>query len=103
MQIEYQKDVGVAIAFNMNEIQVVLQILKSIYNFCGAEFIRRAINDIENDLKPKKLTMVVHNHLCEKCFMMVNDKDENSLRIERDGDVTWRHKQCPELKQNRPV
>lgn len=100
MRIEYQKDEGVAIAFNLNELHIALQLLYALYNFCGAEFIKKAIDDIEHDLKPKQLTMVVHNHLCEKCFRMVNDKDDNCLRFERDGDISYRHKECPPLKKD---
>jgi hypothetical protein len=102
VQIRYVKGEGVALAFSLKELPFAVGILQGIYKMCGANFIKEAIDDIENDLKPKKVALVVHNHLCEKCFTMVNGKDENSLKMVRDGDVTWRHKKCPTLKKNRP-
>jgi RNase P subunit RPR2 len=103
MQIEYQKGEGVAIAFNMNEIHVALQILNGLYGACGEDFIKRAIEDILKDIeqqKPKRLTMAVKNHLCEKCFRMLDEKDGNWLRIRRNGDVSYRHRECPPLKED---
>jgi hypothetical protein len=86
------------------ELGVVYQILKALYaiykrQFFNADFIKECTDDMEAEMRPR-LTMVVENHLCEKCFTFFNSKDENSLKIDRDGDVTWRHKVCPEQKKD---
>jgi hypothetical protein len=102
MEIHWKEMSGaILIVFPQKEAKVALQVLKGLNNVFKLSFIKEAIDDIEASLRPK-LTMVVHNHLCEKCFTMVNDKDENCLKVTHDGDTMYRHQTCPTLKENRP-
>ena len=101
MQIRRGMNGETILYFPGNELKAVLAILRAMYTVTKLPFILECIEDMEVELRPK-ITLVVHNHLCSECCMMVDDKSENSLRIERDGDITWRHKQCQELKKNRP-
>ena len=55
MKISYDKEVGVSINFDTNELKFALQVLKAIQTVVGQGFIREAIEDIEYDLKPKLL------------------------------------------------
>ena len=102
MQIKFEPGIGMAIFFQENELKFAMSVLRGINAVVKQSFIQECIDDVERHLAPKRLELVVHNHICDKCFMMVNDKDENTLKITRDGDVMWRHKKCKELKNDRP-
>ena len=102
MQIKYEKGVGVGIFFTLGEITFATKVLEGIYKATGLDFVKEAMDDITRDMLPPKLELVVHNHLCQKCFRMVNDKDENSLKVIHDGDIMYQHKKCKELKSDRP-
>jgi len=108
MQIRYIKGQGVVLAFAMSEMQTLVEILRALHQFTGQEFLARAIADIEKDMQPKQLPVVNHQHLCENCFMMLDDRDPNSFFMTTrsiDGKETskWVHYVCGELKLNRPV
>ena len=90
------------IAFPLQELKVALAVLKGIYAISPLSFIKEAIDDIEYDLQPKELQTVNYFHLCKKCFMEVDERSDNSLKITRDGDIQWKHRKCVDLKQNRP-
>lgn len=101
MQINRGTNGEILLFFPKSEQLAALQILKALYTVSKLSFIKECIDDIEADMRPK-LSMVVHNHICEKCFTMVNDKDENCIKVIRDGDEMFRHRTCPPLKENRP-
>lgn len=92
---------AILMKFPKSELAFVVQLLKSIYQVTRLSFIREAFEDFEQELRPR-LTLVVHNHLCQKCYRMINDKEDNFYKMDKDGDVTYRHKICPPLKENRP-
>lgn len=108
MQIRYHPGVGVILIFPQEEMQALLQILRAMYKVTRYHFIGQAISDIEADLQPKKLPIVNHQHICEHCFMMLDDRDPNAFHMTTraiDGNETskWVHYKCPELKLKRPV
>lgn len=108
MQIRYLKEAGVLLVFPHSEMKVALSILKALYKMSPEHFIGQAISDIEADLQPKQLPIVNHQHICEHCFMMLDDRDSNSFNMTTraiDGKETskWVHYKCPELKSKRPV
>lgn len=103
MQINYNKSQGVAIIFSLSELKAALSVLKAIYKVHPLDFIGRAVSDIEADLQPKQLPMVNHQHICEHCFMMLDDRDPNSFLMTTksiDGKETskWIHYSCKPLK-----
>jgi hypothetical protein len=102
MQIKYEKEAGVILYFPPNELKVVVGILKALHKVCGADFILTAINDIENDLKPKQLPMINYFHLCKNCGRDIDERHENTMCITRDGDAMWQCRVCKPLKENRP-
>lgn len=89
------------IFFPKIEIKIAYYVIKALYTVFKLQFIKDCLEDMEVEMQPK-LTMVVHNHLCEKCFTMVNDKSENCLKITHDGDIKYVHNVCPSLKEGRP-
>ena len=108
MMIRYVKGEGVILVFPKREQHVALAILKTIYKGTQQDFIKEAIDDIEADMKPKLLLVVNHQHICENCFMMLDDRDTNSFHMTTraiDGTETskWVHYVCPELKLKRPI
>lgn len=101
MQIDYRQGKGLALYFPPNELKVALGILKAIYSVSKLEFVAEAIKDLEDDLLPRKIPFINHFHLCEKCFMMVDDREENVVHL--NGTVNrWKHRVCKDLKTNRP-
>lgn len=103
MQIRYDQKVGTFLLFPPNEVRVALGVLKAIHKVCGGDFILTAINDMEDDLKPKLLPMINHWHCCSVCFRDCDERDDNVMCLTRDGDTTWRHRECKPLNPNRPV
>lgn len=103
MHIEYEKNVGVSLTFNANELKFALVILKAIHKAIGEGegFIKDAIDDIESDMRPK-LTLISHYHYCSRCFCELDDRTSNAIHLTTDNDDKWVHRDCPELKPNRP-
>jgi hypothetical protein len=89
------------IFFPKIEIKVAYMMVKALYQAFKLQFLKDCVEDLEVEMQPK-LTMVVHNFICEKCFTMVNSKDENYLKVTRNGDTTHQHRECKPLKENRP-
>lgn len=102
MKIGVDPNNGVLIHFQPTEMRVALSLLNALYTVTNADFIKNAIDEIEDCMKPKLLPFTNYQHLCHKCFMMVDEKSDNALKMTKDGDVTWRHKLCQDLKKNRP-
>lgn len=101
MQIRYKKELGLILFFPVNELKFGLAVLRGIQGVLGLGFIREAIEDIEFDIKQaqiKKLPQINYFHICTKCFCEVDERTENSLSISKNGDVSWTHKTCPQLK-----
>lgn len=101
MKIFYNKEVGVNIHFGVTEIKFALQLLKALQSVIGAGFIREAIEDIEYDLKPKLIPFINYHHICNKCFMMIDERKDSFIHHTGGKDV-WIHQVCKELKTNRP-
>lgn len=103
VRILYEKGKGGAIAFPTNELKIFLALLKGLYKSMPADFIKEAIADVENDMKPQQLPFINYFHWCKSCGRDLDERDENSICITRDGDAEWKHKSCPPLKTNRPI
>ena len=91
-----------AIGFKVSEVKFFLAILKGIYNVTKAEFILKAIGDIEQHLQPKKLPMINYFHWCVKCGRDIDERDENTMRISKNDDVKYQCRVCKPLKNHRP-
>lgn len=107
MQIRYQKEVGVMMYFAQSEIRVALQILRAMYKLTQIDFIQEAIVGIEADMQPKRVQMVNHFHICEHCFMEIDDRDPNAYKmttrdLKGEENSKWIHYVCKTLKDNRP-
>lgn len=107
MQIRYEKDAGVILVFPQSELKVALGILKAVHKVCGADFILSAINQIEEDLKPKELPMINYHSICHHCFRDLDTRDPNSYlmttrNLKGVEDRRWIHYKCDPLKEKRP-
>ena len=103
MEIRRLESGATILAFPPSELRVALGILKAIYTCSKLEFVAEAIKDLEDDLLPRKLPFVNHNHLCEECFMEINDMvGDNFVHYTKGNKSWWKHRFCPTLKPNRP-
>ena len=107
MQVHYnpeatEEDFSVAIGFRKNELQFAVAVLRGIYSVVKADFIAKAIRDIEESMKPKTLPMINYWHICSKCQRDLDERDDNTMRISNDDDVKWQHRNCLPLKKDRP-
>jgi hypothetical protein len=103
MQIQIHPGTGVIILFPQSERHVALAVLKALYTATGQEFIKEAIKSIEEDLKPKALPFINYWHWCTGCGRDLDERDENAISITKDGDTSWKHRECPPLKKDRPI
>lgn len=95
------EEIAVAIGFKTSELKFALAILKGIQGVVKADWIQTAIDDLEEYLKPKAIPFENHFHICEKCFMEIDDREENAVHLT--GLVNkWKHRVCKDLKPNRP-
>jgi hypothetical protein len=100
MRILYAKGVNVTISFGEREMKQALAVLKALATFFKADFIFKAAQELEDDLKPKpRISYTLYHHICEKCICEVDSREDNSLCI----SGVWKHKKCPTLKEKRPV
>ena len=104
MKIAYDKNDGVMLVFGINELKFALAVLKAMHKSTGGGegFMKKAIEDIEADLKPKLLTHVNYFHWCVKCGRDIDERDENTMRISHESDVKWQCRKCKPLKIKRP-
>jgi hypothetical protein len=103
MKIQYRQGKGIALYFPVSELKVALGILKAIYTIAKLPFVKEAIDDLEDDLLPRKLPFVNHHHFCESCFTEIDDRvGDNFVHYTSDKADKWKHKICPSLKQGRP-
>ena len=89
--------------FQSNELKFALAVLKGILKVLPQDFLRTAIRDVEGDLQPPRLPLINYFHICPKCIMEVDERTDNALHLTTDKDDKWIHKNCPNLKPNRPV
>ena len=103
MIIKHESGKAIGLGFPVTEFKTALYILKALYKATSLGFIREAIEDLEEDMKPKAITFV-SDHMCEHCKMMMNVKDPNCFNmitrdLEGKEESKWIHYQCPVLKQ----
>lgn len=91
-----------AIGFKVSEAKFFLAVLKGIQTVVKADFIQKAINNLEEHLKPKALPMINYHHLCQVCFRTIDERDENTMRISQNDDVKYKCRQCKPLNPHRP-
>jgi len=95
MQIRYDQKHGVILFFPMNEIKVVVALLKGLYNYYKFAFIREAVEDMEADQRPR-LTLTNYFHFCSKCVREIDEKKGDNFVHYINGDKDeWIHRQCP--------
>ena len=102
MQLKFEEKSGLLIYFPVNELQFALAVLRGMNNVVKAQFIQDCINDIEQHLKPKQLPMINYFHTCVVCFRDIDERDDNTMCISRDGDAKWKCRVCKPLKKDRP-
>lgn len=99
MRIRYIQGVKVEIIFRGDEMPQALAVLKGLAHFFKAAFIFDVAQELENDLKPKpKLSYTLYHHLCTKCMMEVDTRNNNYICYNDE----WYHRECPKLKDKRP-
>ena len=107
MQIHFNneatpEDFAVAIGFRKNELQFALAVIRGIYKVVKADFIAKAIRDIEESMKPIALPFINYNHICQNCFRDIDERDDNTMRISHDDDVKWKCRVCKPINKDRP-
>lgn len=102
MQIKFEPEAGLLIHFPPNELKFGLAVLKGIYQVVKADFIQNCINDLEAHLKPKQLPMINYFHWCKNCGRDIDERDDNTMCITKDGDAKWMCRVCKPLKSYRP-
>lgn len=107
MMIHFNQDAtteefSLAIGFRKAELLFAVSVLRGINNVVKADFITKAISDVEEYLRPKQLPFINYWHICSKCSRDLDERDDNTMRISRDGDVKYTHRNCPPLKKDRP-
>lgn len=96
------QDFSVAIGFRKSELQFAVAVLRGIYQVVKADFIKTAISDIEESMRPKSLPHINYFHVCQSCFRDLDERDDNSMVMSHNGDAKWKHRVCPTLKKDRP-
>lgn len=102
VKIKVNQNNSILFLFDPNEIPVAVAILKGIYRSTGFEWVQRAILDIERFTSPKQIPFTLSTRICEKCFCEVDIKTNNAIHYTGEQDK-WQHRNCPLLKDNRPV
>lgn len=102
MQLRYEQEAGLLIHFQPSEMQFALSVLRGINQVVKMSFIQECIDDIEVHLKPKQLPMINYFHICNSCFRSIDERDENTMCLTKDGDTKWKCRACIPLKKDRP-
>ena len=107
MQIHFnqeatEQEFSLAIGFKKPELNFALSVLRGINAIVKADWIAKAIRDVEEYLKPKALPFINYHHICQSCFRDLDERDDNSIRLSKDDDVKYKHRVCPPLKKDRP-
>lgn len=107
MQIHFNQEAkdqefSLAIGFKKSELNFALAVLRGINGIVKADFIVKAIRDVEEYLKPPALPFINYHHICQSCFRDLDERDDNSIRLSKDADVKYKHRVCSPLKKDRP-
>ena len=103
MKINYLQHKMLALYFPVSELKFALAILKSIYAVAKLPFVKEAIDDITDDLLPRKIPFVSRYHVCENCTREIDEKvGDNFIHYQSETTDKWFHRTCPPLKENRP-
>jgi hypothetical protein len=107
MQVQLHKGTGVVLLFPQSEMNVALAVLKALHTATGQEFLKKAISDLEEMLKPKELPFKNYFHICRHCVTEMDERSPNAYlmttkSLTGEEDSYWIHYQCPELKNDRP-
>jgi hypothetical protein len=103
MQLKFDKTSGLLIYFAPNELKFAVAMLKGINQVVKMSFIQECIDDIEIHLQPKKqLPFINYFHLCRSCFRTIDERDENTMCLTKDGDTKWKCRVCKPLNPHRP-
>lgn len=98
MKINYEKNVAVSLTFPITEVKAALAVLKALYKYTQLDFIREAITDIEGDMFRKVLPMINFHHICTRCCMLMDERDENVMHYTNGKIDSWHHRLCLPLK-----
>lgn len=107
MQIHWNEEakseeISLAIGFKKTELNFALSVLRGINSVVKADWIAKAIRDVEEYLKPKQLPMINYFHVCVKCTRSIDERDENTMCLTKNGDAKWQCRSCKPLKKDRP-
>lgn len=102
MQIQFDKKDGLLIYFPPNELKFALAVLRGINKVVNLSFVQQCADDIEAHLKPKKLPMINYFHVCVHCTRSIDERDDNTMCITKEGDTRWKCRVCKPLKKDRP-
>jgi hypothetical protein len=97
-----EKEFSLTIGFKKAELNFALSVLRGINAIVKADWIAKAIRDVEEYLKPKQLPMINYFHTCVHCTRSIDERDENTMCLTKDGDTKWKCRVCAPLKKNRP-
>lgn len=108
MQVQIHVGTGVILLFPQSEMNVALAVLKALYTATGQEFLKQAISDLEELLKPKQVTHKNYFHICRHCVTEMDERNPNAYlmttkSLTGEEDSYWIHYICKELKKDRPV
>jgi hypothetical protein len=92
----------VRIIFDKHELTNALAVLRALAQYFNASFIQEAADDLARDLfPPPLLPETKYYHLCEKCFRMMDIRNENHIHYKGEKE-RYVHQKCTPLKENRP-
>lgn len=99
MKVYYKKGEHVIIKFGNHELKQALGVLKALAQYFKATFLLDVAADLQRDLDaPPLLTYKLRYRCCENCFTMIDTRTDEYMHV----DDTYLHKNCPQLKENRP-
>jgi hypothetical protein len=98
VKVYYTKGKHVVILFPSHEMKQALGVLKALGTHFKADFLWKAAQQLEDDLTPK-LPFNPRYRMCENCATEIDLHGKNCMYV----DNTWLHKECPTLKEGRPI
>jgi len=97
-----EQEFSLAIGFKKAELNFALSVLRGINAIVKADWIAKAIRDVEEYLRPKQLPMINYFHWCVKCGRDIDERDDKTMCITKNGDAKWQCRICKPLKRDRP-
>jgi hypothetical protein len=97
-----EKEFSLAIGFKKAELNFALSVLRGINAIVKADWIAKAIHDVEEYLKPPTLPFINYFRLCEICKCEFDERTGDGFLNNQKDKTFWKHYKCPELKPNRP-